>query len=47
MADTEYMLVPSPPKKFSYEIEDKDINWNNWMASLDPLDPNDLVTPEF
>ena len=47
MADTEYNLVPSPPKKLTAEYEDKNINWNNWLASLDPLDPTDLVTPEF
>lgn len=29
--DTEYSLVPSPPKPLVAQYEDKNINWNNWI----------------
>lgn len=40
--DTEYSLVPSPPKKLDKEYEDKSINWNNWLNSEDPLSDEEL-----
>lgn len=46
--DTEYSLVPSPPKDLSVFYEDKKINWNNWMDSQDPLSEDNLYTlPTF
>lgn len=40
--DTEYSLVPSPPKPFTLPCEDKHINWNNWLNSEDPLADSDI-----
>ncbi len=40
--DTEYGLVPSPPKPLVATYEDKKINWNNWIDSEDPLSEDDL-----
>ena len=40
--DTEYRLVPSPPKPLTAQYEDKNINWNNWLDSEDPLSETDL-----
>lgn len=40
--DTEYGLVPSPPKPLNAQYEDKNINWNNWLDSEDPLSETDL-----
>lgn len=46
--DTEYTLVASPPKPLAAEYEDKSINWNNWMASEDPLSEEELYSlPTF
>jgi len=45
--DTEYSLVPSPPKKLEKEYEDKNINWNNWLNSEDPLSEEELGLPHF
>ena len=45
--DTEYSLVPSPPKKLDKEFEDKKINWNNWLNSEDPLSEEELWLPSF
>ena len=48
MADTKYSLVPSPPKPFTAQYEDKNINWNNWIESEDPLSQEPLYTlPTF
>lgn len=47
MADTEYSLVPSPPRPLSVEYEDKSINWNNWMNSEDPLSEEEIGLPTF
>ena len=48
MADTKYSLIPSPPKPFTAQYEDKNINWNNWIESEDPLSPEPLYTlPTF
>lgn len=40
--DTEYGLVPSPPKPLTATYEDRLINWNNWIDSEDPLATDDL-----
>ncbi len=45
--DTEYSLVPSPPKKLEKEYEDKNINWSNWLSSEDPLSEETLWLPHF
>lgn len=46
--DTEYSLVPSPPKPFVVQYEDKNINWNNWIEGEDPLSEENLYSlPSF
>ena len=46
--DTEYSLVPSPPKVFVLPCEDKKINWNNWMEWEDAFSDEHLYTlPSF
>ena len=46
--DTEYGVIASPPKPFVPTYEDKNINWNNWMESKDPLSEEELYSlPTF
>lgn len=46
--DTEYWLVPSPPKPLIANYEDKNINWNNWIDWEDPLSEENLsALPSF
>ena len=45
--DTEYWLVPSPPKPLVPNYEDKRINWNNWLNSEDPLSEDTIWLPTF
>ncbi len=46
--DTEYWLVPSPPKPLVATYEDKKINWSNWLDSEDPLVEENLSAfPSF
>lgn len=48
MADTKYSLIPSPPKPFTAQYEDKNINWNNWIEGEDPISEEKLYTlPSF
>lgn len=45
--DTEYAVIAHPPKEFTENYEDKNINWNNFYASEDPFSEENVGDTVF